>query len=76
MLVRFYYLSFGAGTIKHYIGEKFVDVPVKGASGLPAIVEHAWTTPSTAGHYCLQIELDWPDDANPDNNLGQENLNV
>ena len=41
LLVRFYYLSFGAGTIKHYIGQKFVDVPVKGAGGLPAIVEHA-----------------------------------
>lgn len=76
MLVRFYYLSFGVGTIKHYIGETFVDVPVKGAAGLPALAEHLWTTPATAGHYCLQVELLWPDDANPDNNLGQENINV
>ncbi|HZI47978.1 MAG TPA: hypothetical protein VFD75_09270 [Pyrinomonadaceae bacterium] len=76
MLVRFYYLSFGVGTIKHYIGETFVDVPVKGAAGLPALAEHLWTTPTTAGHYCVQVELLWPDDANPDNNLGQENLNV
>jgi len=76
MLVRFYYLSFGIGTIKNYIGETFVDVPVKGAIGLPAVAEHAWTTPATAGHYCIQVELLWPDDANPDNNLGQENLNV
>ena len=76
MLVRFYYLSFGIGTIKHYIGETFVDVPVKGAAGLPATAEHTWTTPSTAGHYCVQVELLWPDDANPDNNLGQENINV
>jgi hypothetical protein len=76
MLVRFYYLSFGAGTIKNHIGEKFVDVPVKGAVGLPAIAEHIWTTPATAGHYCLQVELVWPDDANPANNLGQENVDV
>ena len=76
MLVLFYYLSFGVGTIKHYIGSTFVDVPVKGAVGLPATAAHAWTTPATAGHYCLLVELVWPDDANPYNNLGQENLNV
>jgi len=76
LLVRFYYLSFGVGTIKHYIGETFVDVPVKGAAGLPAKAEHTWTTPATAGHYCIQVELLWPDDANPYNNLGQENINV
>ncbi len=29
-----------------------------------------------AGHYCLQARLDWADDANPDNNLGQENTDV
>lgn len=76
MLVRFYYLSFGAGTLKHYIGQTFVNVPVKGASGLPTLVEYPWTTPTTPGHYCVQVELDWPDDANPHNNLGQENVNV
>lgn len=76
LLVRFYYLSFGVGTIRHYIGDTFVDVPVKGAVGLPATAEHTWTTPPTPGHYCIQVELLWPDDANPDNNLGQENLNV
>ena len=76
MLVRFYYLSFGAGTVKQYIGQTLVDLPVKGAFGLPAVAQHAWTTPSTSGHYCLQVELDWPDDANPLNNLGQENVQV
>ena len=55
LLVRFYYLSFGIGTIRHYIGETFVDVPVKGAAGLPAKAEHTWTTPATAGHYCIQV---------------------
>jgi hypothetical protein len=76
MLVRFHYLSFGAGTVKNYIGETFVDVPVKGAAGLPANADHFWTTPATAGHYCVMVELLWPDDANPANNLGQENINV
>ena len=75
MLIRFHYLSFGIGGKKNYIGQTFVDVPVKGAAGLPAIAEHSWTTPP-AGHYCIQVELVWPDDANPDNNLGQENVDV
>lgn len=35
-----------------------------------------WHTPATAGHYCLQVKLNWADDANPQNNLGQENTNV
>jgi hypothetical protein len=35
-----------------------------------------WTTPAAAGHYCIQVELVWPDDADPGNNLGQTNLDV
>jgi len=76
VLVRLSYLSFGAGTVKQYIGQTLVDVPVKGAAGLPAVTEQVWITPSTPGHYCIQVELVWPDDANPDNNLGQENVDV
>jgi len=76
LLVRFSYLSFGAGTIRNFIGETFVDVPVKGATGLPAAAKHVWTTPAVPAHYCIQVELVWPDDANPDNNVGQENVNV
>lgn len=76
LLVRFHYLSFGAGTVKHYIGQTLVTVPVKGAPGLPAFAAHDWTTPQAQGHYCIQVELVWPDDANPKNNLGQENVNV
>jgi hypothetical protein len=76
LLVRFYYLSFGIGTVRNYIGKDFVDLPVKGAPGQPAIAEHDWKTPSQEGHYCLQVELVWPDDANPANNLGQENCDV
>jgi hypothetical protein len=76
MLVQFFYLSFGIGTVKNYIGQMFVDVPVKGAVGSPATAELPWTTPATSGHYCIQVQLLWPDDANPDNNLGQENVDV
>jgi hypothetical protein len=76
MVVRFYYLSFGIGAARNYIGETLVDVPVKGAAGLPALAKCPWTTPGAAGHYCIQVELVWPDDSNPANNLGQENVNV
>ena len=76
MLVKFYFLTFGIGASRNFVGQTFVDVPVKGAPGLPASAEVVWETPSTPGHYCLQAELNWPDDANPDNNLGQENINV
>ncbi len=75
VLVRFYYLSFGAGTIRNYIGETYVDVAVKGSPAGPAEARMRWTTPP-AGHYCIQVELDWIDDANPLNNLGQENVDV
>lgn len=75
VLVRFYYLSFGAGTVRHYIGETYVDVPVKGSPLGPAVAQMEWITPP-AGHYCIQAELNWIDDANPLNNLGQENVDV
>jgi hypothetical protein len=75
VLVRFYYLSFGAGTIRSYIGETYVDVPVKGSPLGPAEAGMAWITPAV-GHYCIQVELNWIDDANPLNNLGQENVDI
>jgi hypothetical protein len=34
-----------------------------------------WTTPP-AGHYCIVVEFQWMDDANPNNNIGQNNVNV
>src|SRR4051794_21787606 len=74
--VRFSYLSFGAGTVKHFIGETKVNLPVKGAAGCPATASASWTTPAQAGHYCLQVELIWADDQNPNNNLGQHNTDV
>jgi hypothetical protein len=75
VLVRFFYLSFGVGTIRNYIGEVYVDVPVKGSPLGVAEARMAWVTPP-AGHYCIQVEIDWIDDANPFNNLGQENVDV
>jgi len=76
MPVLFWYLTFGIGIVPTPIGLTIVNLPVKGASGHPAKTFHDWRTPATAGHYCLQIGLFWGDDAEPDNNLGQENVNV
>ncbi|MBS1133679.1 MAG: hypothetical protein H6R02_820 [Burkholderiaceae bacterium] len=75
LLVRFFFLSFGAGTIRNYIGETYVDVPVKGSPLLPVEARMGWVTPP-AGHYCIQVELNWIDDANGLNNLGQENVDI
>lgn len=74
--IVFSFLSFGVGTASHSIGTTTVDLPVKGAVGHPALAKMAWHTPAAAGHYCIQVRLLWPDDANPKNNLGQENTNV
>ncbi len=57
MFVRFAYLDFGIGGARTILGETPVDLPAKGAPGLPAIAEMAWTTPATPGHYCVQVEL-------------------
>ena len=76
MPVRFSYLDFGIGGMSVPIGETKVDLPVKGAVGCPAFTSIAWTTPPTPGHYCIQVQLVWNDDANPNNNLGQTNVDV
>ncbi len=76
MPVKFSFLTFGIGTAKVPIGETRVDLPVKGATGHPAFTRIPWRTPATPGHYCIQAELIWTDDANPNNNLGQENTDV
>lgn len=70
------FLSFGAGTTSTYVGSRQIDLGVKGSAQAPAFARIPWRTPGEPGHYCLQARLDWPDDANPDNNLGQENTNV
>lgn len=74
--VVFSFLSFGVGTVDNPIGMTKIDLPVKGAAGHPALAKMNWHTPAAAGHYCLRVLLVWPDDANPKNNLGQENTNV
>ena len=70
------YLSFGAQTVSHAIAASSVNLGAKGTIDSPSFAEFTWTTPSTEGHYCLQAQLTWGDDANPDNNLGQKNVNV
>lgn len=70
------YRSFGAGAGTHAIGDTIVSLGVKGGPNHPALATVPWTTPAAPGHYCIQVLLDWLDDLNPQNNLGQENTNV
>jgi hypothetical protein len=74
--VKFSYLGFGISTSSTTIGLTHVDLPVKGAPGCPVLAHMGWRTPSVPGHYCIQVELIWPDDSNLSNNLGQENATV
>jgi hypothetical protein len=74
--VEFSYLSFGISTTSTFIGSTSVDLQVKGAPGHPATAATRWVTPAAPGHYCIQVRLIWADDANPANNLGQENTDV
>ena len=74
--VKFSYLSFGTGTTTHTIGQTTTNLGVKGGPNHPAFASVKWITPDEEGHYCLQVLLDWLDDANPGNNLGQENTDV
>ncbi|HLF64366.1 MAG TPA: hypothetical protein VI603_11465 [Saprospiraceae bacterium] len=74
--VHLIYFGFGAGPAGTYLGKKIIDLGAKATSQCPAFASFKWTTPTTPGHYCLQARLDWPDDANPNNNIGQENTNV
>jgi hypothetical protein len=70
------YMSFGAGAATHHIADTTADLGVKGGPGCPAFVSVPWRTPAAPGHYCLKVALSCFDDANPNNNLGQNNLNV
>jgi len=69
------YLSFGIGTVSHFIGVDVVDLGVTGGPQNPAFARIMWRTPA-AGHYCVQALLVWKDDLNPFNNFGQENVDV
>ena len=68
--------GFGIGTSGDPVGETTVDLGVKGGPNTPAFASVKWTTPATPGHYCLRAHLDWFDDSNPNNNVGQENTDV
>jgi hypothetical protein len=74
--VHFSYLSFGVQTVSTPIASTVVDLGVPGGPNHPAFASVKWHTPASPGHYCIQARLDWLDDANPANNLGQENTNV
>lgn len=76
MPVQVSFLSFGVATTSTPIASTTVDVGVKGGPGQPGIAEVTWLTPPTPGHYCIQVQFEWFDDANPDNNLGQNNVQV
>ncbi len=74
--VLFSFLSFGVATVETAIGQTFVNLGVKGGVNHPANARMKWKTPPSAGHFCLKVVLSWIDDANPGNNVGQNNLNV
>ena len=76
MPVFFSFLTFGIGIVPTLIGVTIVNLPVKGAAGHPVETFVDWRTPVAAGHYCIQVGLFWLDDAEPANNLGQENVDV
>lgn len=76
MPVAFSYLDFGVGTVSVPIGSTQIDLGVKGGPNCPAFASIPWTTPTTPGHYCLQVLLQPADDTNVQNNLGQENTDV
>lgn len=76
MPVIFSYVSFGVGAAHHPIAKTSVNLGVKGGPNHPAFASVKWRTPAAAGHYCIQVLLDWFDDVNPSNNLGQENTVV
>jgi hypothetical protein len=73
--VHLSFLTFGVQTTSTYLGKTFIDLGAKGTSQCPAYALFKWKTPE-AGHYCLQANLLWADDANQNNNLGQENTDV
>jgi hypothetical protein len=74
--VLFSFLTFGVTTLETAVGQTFVNLGVKGGVNHPALAKMPWRTPPVAGHYCLKVVLSWIDDANPANNVGQNNINV
>jgi hypothetical protein len=68
------WIEFGAGSqTRHTIATLSADVPIW--PGV-AVVQTTWRTPDTPGHYCIEVELQHPNDGNPSNNLGWNNTQV
>lgn len=68
------WIEFGAGSqTRHAIATLSADVPLW--PGV-AVVQTTWRTPDTPGHYCIEIELQHSNDANPSNNVGWNNTQV
>ena len=74
--VQLGFIHIGFGNTRFAIGSTAVNLGVKGSAHCPVFAKFVWHTPAVPGHYCLQAQLVWPDDANPNNNLGQENTLV
>jgi len=74
--VDFYVRSFGINAATTHIGQTSVDISVVGGSLNPAPATIKWKTPTQAGHYCMVVRLNPPDDVNWADNEGQENMNV
>lgn len=68
------WIEFGAGgQTRHPIATLSANVPLWPGT---AVVQTTWRTPATPGHYCIEVELTHPDDANPANNRGWNNTQV
>jgi len=68
------WIEFGAGSqTRHTIATLSADVPIW--PGV-AVVQTMWRTPDTPGHYCIEVELQHPNDGNPSNNLAWNNTQV
>lgn len=76
MPVEFSYIDFGIGGRIIPISTTNIDLPVRGSSNHPVFTKVKWKTPSIAGHYCIRVELKCNDDADPRNNIGQENVMI
>jgi hypothetical protein len=68
------WVEFGAGGhIRHAISSHLIDVPVWPNV---QVVHTTWRTPASPGHYCIEVDIDHPDDGNPSNNRGWNNTVV
>ena len=73
-MVEIEWVEFGAGaTVRNPIAVLPANVPVWPGT---AVVQTKWRTPATPGHYCIEVDLQHPDDGNPANNRGWNNTQV